>query len=91
MSNAATLPDARIMAIDNLSKKFSYLDTLVNDGKFVAGDQFTAADAYLFTVLRWTDLFQIDLSRWPALAAYRKRVGNEQGVQAALAEEDLSR
>ena len=89
--NASTPPEARIMAIDNLSKNFSYLATLVSGRKFVAGDQITAADAYLFTVLRWTDLFKIDLSPWPALSAYRERVSNEPGVRAALAEEDLSR
>jgi hypothetical protein len=27
------------------------------------------ADAYLFTVLRWTQVFGIDLNQWPALAA----------------------
>jgi len=33
-------------------------------------DGFTVADAYLFTVLNWCNLFKLDLSKWPALTDY---------------------
>ncbi|MGH8088461.1 MAG: glutathione binding-like protein [Stenotrophomonas sp.] len=48
------------------------------------GASFTVVDAYLFTVLGWCRFFSIDLSRWPALPAYVKRVGARPAVKAAL-------
>jgi glutathione S-transferase len=41
----------------------------------------------LFTVLRWTSLFGIDLKQWPALARFQARVDQRPGVKAALAAE----
>ncbi|MEK1844525.1 MAG: glutathione binding-like protein, partial [Pseudomonas sp.] len=45
------------------------------------------ADAYLFTVLRWTQVFGIDLDQWPALARFQARVDSRPAVKAALAAE----
>ena len=87
--NPASPPEARQMAIDNLGHKFTYLGTLLDGHSFLAGDKLTAADAYLFTVLRWADMFKLDLSPWPAIMAYRQRVAADPSVQAALKEEGL--
>ena len=46
--------DARKTAIDNLAKKFDWLSTELAGKKFLMGDTFTVADAYLFTMLRWS-------------------------------------
>jgi glutathione S-transferase len=55
-------------------------------------DHFTVADAYLFTVLTWSAVTPIDLSRWPALAAYRDGLQRRPSVARAFAEElDLFR
>lgn len=89
--NPATPPESRTMAIDNLGKKFAFLANKLDGGGFIGGDHLTAADAYLFTVLRWTDMMKIDLSPWPALVAYRERVAGEPAVKAALEEEGLGR
>jgi glutathione S-transferase len=37
--------------------------------------------------MRWTVFFDIDLARWPALAAYMARVAQRPSVLAALAAE----
>ena len=87
--NPATPAETRTMAVENLGKKFSFLAKRLADAPFLDGDRMTAADAYFFTVLRWTDLFKIDLSPWPALVDYRARVGAEPAVKAALDEEGL--
>jgi glutathione S-transferase len=71
---AATAPEARKNAVDNLAKKFDWLSAQLAGRKFLMGDTFTVADAYLFTMLRWTALVHIDLSKWPVLAAYLARV-----------------
>ena len=34
------------------------------------GDQFSVADAYMFTVLRWSPRVNIDTSKWPNIKAY---------------------
>lgn len=52
-------------------------------------DDFSVADAYLFTVLGWGKWVGIDISTRPTLAAYLARVGGRPGVQKALAEEGL--
>jgi glutathione S-transferase len=54
------------------------------------GDRFTAPDAYLFTVLRWAQRMDIDLSPWPNLAAYRDRVAARPKVRETLQAEGLA-
>jgi glutathione S-transferase len=53
------------------------------------GDGFTVADAYLFTLLGWSRLTQIDLSGWPVLVAYHARVSARPAVHAAMKAEGL--
>jgi len=89
--NPALPAEARTLFVDLLGKKFGFLSKKLDGGGFIAGPKFTAADAYLFTVLRWTDPMKIDLSPWPNLVAYRERVAAEPAVKAALAEEGLGR
>jgi glutathione S-transferase len=54
------------------------------------GEQFTVADAYLFTVLRWTQLFAIELGLWPALERFQARIELRPTVKAALAAESVN-
>jgi glutathione S-transferase len=53
------------------------------------GSDFSVADAYLYTVLRWAPHLGFDLSPWPVLQAYMERVGARPAVKKALAEEGL--
>ena len=53
------------------------------------GQSFSVADAYLFTILRWTKYVDIDLARWPVLTAYSARIAERAAVRAALAAEGL--
>jgi glutathione S-transferase len=53
------------------------------------GDRFTVADAYLFTVLRWTPRIQVDLAKWPNVKAYVDRVASRPKVKEALKAEGL--
>jgi glutathione S-transferase len=74
---------------DNLGNRFNWLDKQLAGKDYLMGKQFTVADAYLFTVLRWTTPTQIDLSKWPNLTAYLARVGARPKVQEALKAEGL--
>jgi glutathione S-transferase len=53
------------------------------------GDKFTIADAYLFTVLNWTNVHKIDVARWPNIKALMERVRNRPKVQETMKAEGL--
>ena len=55
------------------------------EGKaWLLGDDFTVADAYLFTVLGWGSYVGVDIAQWPVLKAYQERVFMRPAVQSAL-------
>ncbi|HSW13449.1 MAG TPA: glutathione transferase GstA [Solimonas sp.] len=72
---------------ERLGKKFDWMQQQLGDGAHLAGENFTVADAYCYTLLSWTGYVGIDLARWPGLKAYRDRVGARPSVQAAHAAE----
>lgn len=85
-----TTPDAyKAVVKENLAKQFKYLDAELSGRDFVSGDTFSIADAYLFTVLNWTNFHQIDLSPYPALVAFMGRIAARPGVRKALLAEGL--
>ena len=52
------------------------------------GDTFTVADAYMFTVLRWSPRVDIDLAK-PNIEAYLDRVAARPKVKEAMQAEGL--
>jgi glutathione S-transferase len=72
-----------------LAKRFDYVSEHLSGRSGLMGDKFTAADAYLFTVLRWANVVKVDLSRWPALQDYLKRNAARPSVRDALKAEGL--
>lgn len=58
-------------------------------GPYLTGDDFTIADCYLFTVLRWTKFLGIDIGRWEKLDQYAGRVRERPSVKAAMTAEGL--
>ncbi|HEX9946584.1 MAG TPA: glutathione transferase GstA [Allosphingosinicella sp.] len=84
--NPSTPAEVKAAARETLGKKFDFIEDRLGEG-FLTGDAFTIADAYLFTVLRWTAIHDIDLGRWPGLSAYQQRVAARPKVAQALAAE----
>jgi glutathione S-transferase len=85
-------PDAyKEIARGNLGAKFDALERHMAGRDHLTGDGFTAADAYLFTVMNWGRFTGIDIARWPILAAYHARVAARPKVQEALTAEGLKR
>ncbi|CAB3625483.1 glutathione transferase GstA [Achromobacter pestifer] len=70
-----------------LEKRLDYTARALAAHPYLIADQFGVADAYLYTVLRWAALFDMDLARWPAIPAYMTRIEARPSVQAALAAE----
>ncbi len=68
----------------NLAGRFDLLSRTLEGKDYLMGSTFTVADAYLFTVLSWSDHVGIDLGKWPVLKAYVERVAARPAVKAAL-------
>ena len=83
--------DWKASAMANLGKKFDWLSGFLGSKTFLLGITFSVADAYLFTVLRWSEHVGVDLGKWPVLTAYRARVGERPKVQEALKAEGLTK
>ena len=72
-----------------LRKRYGLIEQTLSDQPFLLGDQFSAADAYLFTVTNWARVLKLDLSEFPNLMAFQKRVAERPAVQGAMREEGL--
>jgi glutathione S-transferase len=79
------LPDtAASIFRERLFRRMATLEGTLQAQHFLQGAAFTVADAYLYTVLGWFTFFAIELERWPAVAAYQKRIAARPSVQAAM-------
>lgn len=87
---APMLPQARQLAVSRLQQRFAYLDQCLQGRPYLAGFQFTAADAYCFTVLSWTRFHRIDLSDHSRVLEFMQRVSSRRMVKLALQAEGLS-
>lgn len=79
-------PEWRAGQIEFIGKKLALFESVLGDKDYLTGE-FSLADAYAFTILRWTDKQGITLS--PKLAAYRERVGARAKVRQAMEEQGL--
>ncbi len=84
----ATTPDATKEAQRaKLATRFAFLAETLAGQPYLTGAAFTIADAYLFTILNWSDNLKVDLP--PALGEFKARVAARPAVQAALKAEGL--
>lgn len=81
--------EAKAAARANLAKRWPTVAAALSHNDYLLGDQFSVADAYLFTVLSWAGKAGVDLSPWPSLKAFQDRVAARPAVQRALSEEGL--
>jgi glutathione S-transferase len=78
---------AQDYARSRIAVRFALVDAHLSDREFLLGDRFTIADAYLFVIADWSRPLRIDLSLYPALAAYLERIRARDSVREALARE----
>lgn len=72
-----------------LTRRFDYVSGRLDGKTFLMGEDFSVADAYLFTVLGWSNHVGVDLAPWPIVTAYLDRVAARPAVRATLAAEGL--
>lgn len=87
--NASFPEEGKAIQRANLGKRFDWISTRLGNQPYLMGEQFCVADGYLFTMLNWCRLCDIDLAHWPVLAAYRERVAARPAVRAAMVAEGL--
>lgn len=87
--NPALDAQAKAIFTAALRKKFDWISSQLRGKPYLTGDDFTAADAYLFTVARWAKYVSLDLSDVEDLQAFLKRVASRPAVQDAMRAEGL--
>jgi len=87
--NPALNDEWRKAVTDRLGIRMDWLAKQLEGKQYLMGDKFCVADAYLFTILNWAAPSKFDLSKWPAIVDYHKRVGARPKVQEALKAEGL--
>ncbi len=82
-----TPPDVRAWTARKYSSRLAYLDDKLKGREFLL-DRFGVADAYLATILNWTQATpEIDLNAYPNVKAYLERMRQRPSVAAALTTE----
>jgi glutathione S-transferase len=71
----------------NLAARLAIIEAQLKGKQYLIGDRYTLADSYLFTILRWTKHFNIDLAPWPNIKAHFERIGERPKVKEAQAAE----
>lgn len=83
---------AKAEAEAELPRALDYIQGRLGDKKYLLGENFTVADAYLFVMLTWAAYVGTDMKRYPHLAAYYQRIMARPTVAKAFGEEmDLFR
>lgn len=73
-----------------IGRRFDHVAKHLDGKKYLMGDGFSVADAYLFTILGWGAWVKVDIAKWPVLKEYHARVAARPAVQAALKAEGLA-
>lgn len=75
--------------LELLGKRFDFLSACLAGQPYLMDERFCVADAYLFTVLNWTRILDVDLGKWPLLREYLARVAGRPAVNRTMREEGL--
>ncbi|KAI0129790.1 putative glutathione S-transferase [Xylariales sp. AK1849] len=74
---------------ERLSAMLKLMNERLTDNKWLAGDEFTAADIMtIFTLTTMRAFFPIDLTEYQGILAYLKRVTDREGYRKARAKAD---
>jgi glutathione S-transferase len=88
--NPAMPDEGKKIFLDKLASRFTFVNGELAAREYLMGEYFTVADAYLYTVTRWTKPMGIDTSGYPNLMGWYARVETRPAVQQALKHEKLA-
>lgn len=72
------------IALEALTKRLQWVNEQLAGKSYLLGEQFSVADAYLYTVSRWAGFVGLDLSGMANILAFQQRMAQRPAVQAAL-------
>jgi glutathione S-transferase len=84
-----TPAETRTAAHERLKNRLQWVNDTLQGKKFLMGDIFTVADAYLFNVSNWAKFVSLDLSSYTHLLAFRALVAARPTVTSAMKAEGL--
>ena len=87
--NPATPEATREERKEHLRRRYALIEATLTRHPYLLGDDFTVADAYLFTVTRWAQFVDLDLTAFPHLQAFQQLVAARPAVARALEAEGL--
>ena len=69
----------------NIVENFQLIEDSFLKGPWVLGERFSTSDLYLMTIARWISIHEIDIARFPKVAALVQRLTEQPQVQRVLA------
>jgi glutathione S-transferase len=88
--NPAQPEEAKALFRTRLRQRYEWIESQLEGRSYLMGDIFSVADAYLYTVTRWSKFAGVDLGGLDRIAAYMARVEARPAVQEALKAEGLA-
>jgi glutathione S-transferase len=85
-----TPDETRTANREHLGKRLKYVDEQLAGKSFLTGDTFTAADAYIWTVLGWAKFADIDLAPYANIQKFMGTVASRPAVIKSLQQEGLA-
>lgn len=89
MFNPAMPAEFKPAVIERMHARLGVLDKHLAGKDYIMGDKFSVADAYAFTIINWTNVMKIDISRHKNIAGFMARVAGWPKVQSAMKAEGL--
>jgi glutathione S-transferase len=83
----SSFADMKRKVPESMGAAFALIERDMLKGPWVMGEQYTACDAYLFTLCGWLEGDSVDIATLPKVAAHRKRMSERPAVQKVLADE----
>ena len=81
--------EAKKQATDTIANRLTYVNNQLAGKQYLVAEQFSIADAYLFTVVGWMGFLSMPTDAYPHVQALVARVAARPAVQAALKAEGL--
>jgi glutathione S-transferase len=73
-----------------IKTRFNYINTHLQQNKYLTGNNFTLPDAYMFVMLLWASHFNLNLKEWKHISRYFKELKKHKSIEKSLNDEGLN-
>lgn len=82
--------EAQWVATQKIRERLELINTHLGGRKYLLDNTFSLADIYLFTIVRWASLFNIELTSYRNLSSFLERISNRSAVKSAMRAEGIN-